>query len=61
MSKVTTRSGRGHLLREAEKDDANLKDDLINSEVADLAINIHGQLSTVSMNYTVQVMMLSSI
>lgn len=52
MSKVTTRSWRGHLLREAAKDVANLKDDLINSEVADLAINIHGQLSTVSMNYT---------
>lgn len=48
MSKVTTWSERGHLLREAEKDIVNLKNKLINSEVADLAINIHGLLSIVS-------------
>lgn len=52
MNRVTTRSGRGHLLREAEKEFAGLKNELINSEVADLAINMHGLLSTVSAKYS---------
>lgn len=51
MSKVTKRSEHGLLLREAEKDFANIKNKLINLELADLDIGIHGLLSTVSVKY----------
>lgn len=53
MSKVTMCSEHGLLLREAKKDFAYtcIKNELINLELADLAIDIHGLLSTVSVKY----------
>lgn len=52
MTGPVTRRGRGNLIREAEKDLSNLKDQLINNEVIDFAVNLRGTLSTISDRYT---------
>lgn len=49
---MRTRSERGHLARVGQQDLVNLKDDLINAEVSDLAIHLHAILSVTSSKYS---------
>lgn len=52
MATGRTRSGRGQLLRDAEKGFMDIKEELINPQVVDLAVNFRGVLSTISAKYT---------
>lgn len=52
ISKGRTGGGRDQLLQEAEQNFIDLKDELANSEVAELAVNAHAVLSTVSAKYS---------
>lgn len=47
-----TRHGRGNLIKEAEAILENLKHDAINDEVADVAVSLHGTLSSLGAKYS---------
>lgn len=49
---MRTRSQRSHLIRTAGKNYEHLKNELINGEVADMAVNLQGILSTISSTYS---------
>lgn len=49
---MLTRSERGNLIRTGKKNFENLKDEMINGEVADLAVSFHGILTIISAKYS---------
>lgn len=51
-SRAMTRCERGRLLRDVDKHLDNLKEELINPEVTEMAINIHGILVSLSAKFT---------
>lgn len=52
---MRTRRERSHLILTAGKNYEHLKNKLVNGEVADMAVNLHGILSTISSTYSNEV------